>query len=46
MGFAGTPTEGVAGKLGRGAVGASGNGVAGTLNCGDPLSGDESGAEW
>src|SRR6266536_3386167 len=34
------------GKLGRGAVGASGNGVAATLNCGDPLSGDEPGAEW
>jgi hypothetical protein len=36
----------VTGKLGRGAVGTSGNGVAGTLNCGNPLSGDEPAAEW
>src|SRR5260221_2752066 len=41
MGFAGTSTERVAGKLGRGIVGASGKDVAGTLNCGDPLTGDE-----
>jgi len=45
VGFVIIPKEWVAGKLGRGVVSISRNGLVGFLNCNDPLSGDEPATE-
>ncbi len=46
MGFAFTPTEWIDGILDLGVTGTLGENVVSTLNCGNPLSGDELGAKW